>query len=96
MFAYTSMGAKIDYSVNDGSAPYVFKICGQIHHLMGSMLPQDGEYPTYAQLYIYDTRNEISNRMNIVDRSNTMKVKPTIIATLIKIFDELNELTKMY
>jgi hypothetical protein len=30
---------------------------------MGSMLPKDGEAPRFAQLYIYDTDNEIQNRI---------------------------------
>jgi hypothetical protein len=33
LFAFTSMGAQIDRSVNDGRGPSVFKICGQVHHL---------------------------------------------------------------
>jgi hypothetical protein len=30
---------------------------------MGSMLPPPGEPPKFAQLYIYDTENEVANRM---------------------------------
>ena len=96
MFAYTSMGAKIDYSINDGFAPYVFKICGQVHHLMGSMLPRDGESPKYAQLYIYDSQNKVSNRMNVVDPLHTSKVEPNVGSALIEMFDELNEMNKTY
>jgi hypothetical protein len=48
MFAFTSMGAKIDTSVNDQPAPYVFKISGHCHHLMGSLLHVDGESPKFA------------------------------------------------
>jgi hypothetical protein len=32
LFAFTSMGACIDNSVNDGHGPPLFKICGQVHH----------------------------------------------------------------
>ncbi|XP_004301603.1 PREDICTED: uncharacterized protein LOC101297450 [Fragaria vesca subsp. vesca] len=71
MFCFTSMGAKIESDMNKRSGPYVFKICGQIHHMMGSALPSEGERPKYAQLYIYDTRNEVSNRMNAIDRCHT-------------------------
>jgi hypothetical protein len=28
MFAFISIGAKIDHTINDGSGPYVFKISG--------------------------------------------------------------------
>ena len=73
MFSFTSMGAKIDYNINDGFGPYVFKICGQMHHLMGLVLPSDGEFSKYAQLYIYNTQNEISNRINAIDHSHVKK-----------------------
>ena len=97
MFSFTSMGAKIDYHINDGSGPYVFKICGQVHHLMGSVLPLDGELPKYAQLYVYDTHNEISNRMNAIDPfHNNQKIKQDIVKRLIQMFDEINELTKTF
>ena len=38
MFAMTSMGAKVIESINDGRAPYVFKISGQVCHRIGSLM----------------------------------------------------------
>nr|XP_011463708.1 PREDICTED: uncharacterized protein LOC101292992 [Fragaria vesca subsp. vesca] len=97
MFSFTSMGAKIDSDINRRSGPYVFKICGQIHHLMGSALPAEGERPKYAQLYVYDTNNEVSNRMEAIDPCHTnKKTKPDIVQGLIQMFDEINELVKEY
>ncbi|KAM5549294.1 hypothetical protein ABKV19_000622 [Rosa sericea] len=97
MFSFTSMGASIDYKINTGSCPYVFKISGQVHHLMGSMLPPDGECPKYAQLYVYDTKNEVSNRINVVDPTHVNEnIKSDIVQGLIKMFDETNELVKTY
>jgi len=61
MFAFTSLGAKIDTGVNKGPGPYVFKINGQVHHRIGSLLPDEGESPIYAQLYIFYTENEVQN-----------------------------------
>uniref|UniRef100_A0A6N2LZD0 Helitron helicase-like domain-containing protein n=1 Tax=Salix viminalis TaxID=40686 RepID=A0A6N2LZD0_SALVM len=58
MFAFTSMGANIDQSVNHQPGPYVFKINGHCHHLMGSLLSSDDSAPKFAQLYIYDLANE--------------------------------------
>ncbi|KAL6580676.1 hypothetical protein OROMI_006599 [Orobanche minor] len=66
MFAFTSIGAKIDTSINQGKSPSIIKIQGQNYHLMGSLLPSDGEPPKFAQLYIYDTENEVANRINAV------------------------------
>lgn len=53
LFAFTSMGANIDRSINDGRGPPVFKINGQVHHRIGSLLPPDGSPPKFPQLYIY-------------------------------------------
>lgn len=63
MFAFTSMGGRVDKSINHGSSPYVYRISGQNYHLMGSLVPQIGDNPKFAQLYIYDTDHEISNRI---------------------------------
>ncbi|MCH79284.1 ATP-dependent DNA helicase PIF1 [Trifolium medium] len=63
MFAFTSMGGKIETSLNDGNAPPVFLMNGENYHLIGSLLPLPDRPPKFAQLYIYDTDNEISNRM---------------------------------
>jgi hypothetical protein len=59
----TSLGCKVDDSVNRGHGPYVFKIQGRLSHLAGSLLPQEGESPVYAQLYIYDPAEALDRRM---------------------------------
>lgn len=64
------MGANIDRSMNDGRGPPVFKICGQIHHRIGSLLPLDGTPPKFIQLYVYDTANEINNRIHALDQAD--------------------------
>ena len=51
--AFTSMGVHMDCSVL-GCGPPVFCIHGELTHLTGSLLPEEGVRPTYAQLYIYD------------------------------------------
>ncbi|GKF93369.1 hypothetical protein Tco_0280088, partial [Tanacetum coccineum] len=63
MFAMTSFGAKVDDSVNKGRGPYVFKVSGQIYHWIGSLCPEEGHDPRFLQLYIYDTQDEVANRM---------------------------------
>lgn len=66
MFSFTSMGANIDRSLNTGSSPPVFRIYGQNYHKIGTLVPPEGSPPQFAQLYIYDTENEVSNRMMAV------------------------------
>ncbi|XP_058775274.1 uncharacterized protein LOC131649531 [Vicia villosa] len=64
MFAFTSPGAKIDNRFNNGRGPPTMRIQGQTCHRIGSLLPPQGQKPKFAQLYIYDTENEVENRMH--------------------------------
>ncbi|KAI5410637.1 hypothetical protein KIW84_055960 [Lathyrus oleraceus] len=64
MFVFTSPGAKVDNRFNNGRCPSNFRIQGQSCHRIGSMLPMPGQNPRFAQLYVYDTENEIENRMH--------------------------------
>jgi len=48
--------------MNTGSAPPQFILNGQNYHRIGSLLPEDGSKLKFAQLYIYDTENEMSNK----------------------------------
>jgi hypothetical protein len=48
MFAMTSMGGKVDHRINDGRGPYIFKLNGQNHHRIGTLLPADGLSPNFA------------------------------------------------
>ncbi|KAL1659253.1 hypothetical protein GGF50DRAFT_32126, partial [Schizophyllum commune] len=62
--AFTSLGVRIDDSINtSGSAPYIFKIGGELCHRMGALLPSEGNQPRYTQLYIYDPRDALDARM---------------------------------
>jgi hypothetical protein len=47
-----------------GHGPPHFVISGQNYHRIGSLIPKPGEIPKFAQLYIYDTQNELSNRFS--------------------------------
>jgi hypothetical protein len=67
LFAFTSFGAAIDRTINNDTAPYVFKINGVVHHRIGTLLPQRGTQPKFAQLYIYDTEHETQNRLGMYE-----------------------------
>lgn len=66
MYSFTSMGGKVDNSVNKGSGPSVFRLSGQNYHRIGSLIPSDDSQPKFSQLYIYDTDNEITNRQRAI------------------------------
>lgn len=64
MFAFTSPGAKMDNRFNNVKGPPNFCIQGQSYHRIGSMLAMPGHNPKFVQLYIYDKKNKIENRIH--------------------------------
>jgi hypothetical protein len=64
MFSFTSLGGQIDCSKDDSPGPPHFVISGQNYHRICSLVPKIGQPPRFAQLYIYDTQNEIRNRLS--------------------------------
>lgn len=63
MFSFTSMGGKVQKSINNGGGPPQFVLSGQNYHRIGSLIPSQGQTPKFAQLYIWDTQNENANRV---------------------------------
>ncbi|XP_038698800.1 uncharacterized protein LOC119996288 [Tripterygium wilfordii] len=97
IFGLTSTGGKIDRSINDGDAPYIFRLNGQNHHMIGSLLPLAGERPQFAQLYIYDTDNEVANRVAAIgDHGREPHIDEAIVSQLIDMFDRVNALVKIF
>ena len=64
MFAFTSSGDNLDNRFNNGRGPPTLRIQSQSCHRIGSLLPPEGQPLKISQLYIYDTENEIINRMD--------------------------------
>ncbi|KAL6586364.1 hypothetical protein OROMI_001352 [Orobanche minor] len=89
MFSFTSSGT-IDKSVNSGRGPYTFRLGGQNHHRIGSLLPLQGSSPKFSQLYIHDTDDEINNRMKAAGKGTTKEIDDSIIADLKKLVDDNN------
>ncbi|OIT37001.1 hypothetical protein A4A49_58377, partial [Nicotiana attenuata] len=87
------MGGRIDRSINRSKGPYVFRMTGQNYHHIGSLLPESGKNPQFAQLYIYDTENEIYNRMNSLLHE---EIDPKIVQGLSEMLDEHNILAKTF
>jgi hypothetical protein len=98
LFAFTSLGATVDKAINNGTAPYVFKINGVVHHRIGTMLPRRGAQPKFAQLYIYDTEHEAQNRLGIFDAdgNSAEQPDPQIVTSLLAMLDEHNQLVKAF
>jgi hypothetical protein len=97
MFAMTSMGAKVIDTINDGHGPYVFKISTQVCHRIGSLLPNQGARPEYAQLYLFDTDHEISNRINVVSSlSSPFNADEIVVKSLIEMLDSHNPIVMLF
>jgi hypothetical protein len=66
-FAFTSFGVKYDKELfKSYKGIYTFRVQGQVYHYVNELIPKNNR-PCYMQLYFYDTDNELSNRMKILD-----------------------------
>jgi hypothetical protein len=99
------MGAKVDRSLKSQKGPDYFKISGQVHHRIGSLLPAKDESvppkydrPKYAELYIYDTTNEVDNRIRALhpDGSTDSGLDEDVVGALIDMLNEHNSLVQQF
>ncbi|GJU24313.1 DNA helicase [Tanacetum coccineum] len=95
MFSMTSLGARVDDSINIGRGPYVFKISGQLYHWLGSLCPAEGDPPRFLQLYVYDTENKVDNRMAHFGGDNS-GLRRDIAEGLIELLDNHNALVQLF
>lgn len=65
IFCFTSIGGHIDASINKHSDSYAFCLNSQNYHYIG--LPVVKEQPIFAQLYIHNTKNEIANKIGLLE-----------------------------
>ena len=84
IFSFTSFGVTLDKDLASGKkGVYTFRAQGQIYHDLPSLVPVDGN-PRFLQLYFYDNRNELQNRMKAVENAKlseeTMKKLMNILA----------------
>jgi hypothetical protein len=98
LFAFTTFGAAIDKAINNGTAPYVFKINGIVHHRIGTLLPRRGAMPKFAQLYIHDTNHETQNRLNMFEVDDGVAEQPEreITMALLAMLNDNNKLVKAF
>ena len=74
---------------------YLFHLNGQNYHRIGSLLPIEGEKPTFTQLYNHDTDNEIGHRIDaVIKKYKKNDVDPDIAVGLLKMLDNCNALVK--
>ncbi|KAI2508123.1 helicase [Fragilaria crotonensis] len=80
--SFASIGANVDDALIDRSCGiYTFRIHGSMYHRLGSLLPEPGQHPAFAQLYFYDTNHEVDNRLhhlNTLDRNTLVLLQQMI------------------
>ncbi|XP_057733976.1 uncharacterized protein LOC130949205 [Arachis stenosperma] len=97
MIAFTSMAGKVNRSINNGTTPPTFSINGQNYHSIGSLIPTNNERPRFVQLYVYDTDNEVFNRILTVRSDEIInKLETKIMSELSKMLDICNPLAKSF
>jgi hypothetical protein len=69
-----------------------------VHHRTGSLLPPDGDAPKLIQLYIYDTENEVSNRLGRLSGGDATdgSLQPSIVHQLMEMLDRYNPFVKKF
>jgi len=90
LLACASLGADVDERFQ-GHGVSNFRVHGQMYHRIGSLLPEDGQQPKFAQLYIYDTEYENNNRHNFMKDMNN-----DILQHLQNMLDECNPYIKNF
>ncbi|XP_022007277.1 uncharacterized protein LOC110906453 [Helianthus annuus] len=92
----TSFGGKVDDYVNTGSTPYVFKVEGHVYHSLGSLCSTDNEPPRFLQIYIYDTDNEIMNRLQFFDGITCSRLSVDVVSTILTALEGCNKLVRLF
>ncbi|CAI9279766.1 unnamed protein product [Lactuca saligna] len=96
MFSMTSFGANVDEDVNDNRGTYVFKISGQISHKIGSLCPDPIKGPRFLQLYLFDTGNEVENRLRPFDHPSKSDLDCNIVSYLVNFLGANNEYVRTF
>ncbi|GAN02592.1 hypothetical protein MAM1_0024c02036 [Mucor ambiguus] len=85
--SFASMNADLDrrYANNQHGA-YAFRIHGGVYHLMSSSLIPDEsnvvQQPRFAQIYIFDSRNELQNRTNVAGNQDVSRETMRILQNM--------------
>ena len=61
--AFISIGVEIN---EPSEGFYIYRIHGELHHHIGSLVSLLGEPPKFAQFYVIDAQNELLNRHNVM------------------------------
>nr|GEW96603.1 hypothetical protein [Tanacetum cinerariifolium] len=94
---YYDIGPPTYQCRNCGRTPYTFRIDGQNYDRMGSLLPAEGMPPKFAQLYFFDTQNEVRNRTSAFkDKETSENIDKQIVGDLISLLDRYSSVAQSF
>ncbi|KAL6524779.1 hypothetical protein OROMI_030372 [Orobanche minor] len=96
MYAFTSMGGIQDKIVNNGHGTYTYRLGGNNYHLLGSLLPKEGDSPKFSQLYMYYGENETQDRIDIIRSKSPAAIDPSIVDDLKSMRDNENPIAQNF
>mmetsp|Transcript_13935 Transcript_13935/g.25807 ORF Transcript_13935/g.25807 Transcript_13935/m.25807 type:complete len:491 (-) Transcript_13935:4232-5704(-) len=92
-FSFVSNGLKLDRDLaNMREGVYSYRVHGELYHLMGSLLPQDDNAPTFSQIYMYDPDFQVERRQQLMGPT----VDPDILRTITDLLHQHNPFVRLY
>ena len=88
--AFTSNGGDFGQALQ-GGGPYVLQLHGELYHQHGSLIPDIGQKPQYAALYIYDPDFALDQR-----KRNNPNVSQHVMSELQEMLHQCNPYVTMY
>ncbi|GJW35696.1 hypothetical protein Tco_0058616 [Tanacetum coccineum] len=94
-----NIGSRRSHTTNRKTLPHVpsASIVGSMNaQPKGSLCLTEGDLPRFLQLYIYDTENEVANRMRHFGGASSGILDSAIVQGLIGFLDKHNELVRLF
>ena len=86
-FAFTSLGGKVDHNMaSNRNGVYTFRVCGDLYHRIGSLLPEVDGQEKFCQIYFLDYQTQNARRQGVFNGS----LDDDILNTLNRVLRESN------
>ena len=69
----------------------MFKLTGQMYHLLANMLPEEGKLVAFSQLYVHDSQED----HRLLHNKNP-EVDPELLKKLQQMIEENNPMVKLF
>jgi hypothetical protein len=90
--SFTSLGADVDRDLANGrQGVYTFRVCGQVSHKIGSLLPEDGRPAKFAQIYTLDPAEQVECRL-----ANFNNLERGILENIQRSLQEVNRFCQLF